>query len=170
MTTKTTAIAGVSASGEVEIRTKYPSIGPTPIGRILDCIYDLIPVRICGYRISCLLFGLPTAPLAVLGYVLAKITGERWVLTNRSIQRWSSLGKRMYQSVSLTDIDEVAIEFRPGQKFFQCANLHLLDSAGKTLMVLRGVNYPEVFRETLLKSRESRTQVEESLAVIQARG
>jgi hypothetical protein len=170
MTTKTTAIAGVSSSDEVEIRTKYPSIGPTPIGRILSFIYDLIPVRIYGFRLSCLLFGLPTAPLAVAGYVFAKIAGERWVLTNRSIQRWSSLGKRMLQSVSLTDIDEIAIEYEPGENFFRCANLHLQGAGGKTLMVLRGVNYPEVFRETLLKSRESRTQVEESLAIIQARG
>ena len=52
--------------------------------------------------------------------------------------------------------------------FYKCGNLHLQDAKGKPLMVLKGVNRPEVFRETLLKSRESRTQVEASLATIQA--
>lgn len=170
MTTKKTAIAGVSSTGEVEIRTKYPSIGSTAIGGLLGSIYESIPVRIWGVKLSHLLFVLPTAPLAIIGYVLTKLTGERYVLTNRSIQRWASIGQRQLQSVDLKDIVEVAIETSPGMAFYKCGNLHLQDAKGNTMMLLKGVNRPEVFRETLLKSRESRTQVEAALATIQARG
>lgn len=170
MTTKKTAIAGVSSTGEVEIRTKYPSIGSTAIGGLLGSIYESIPVRIWGVKLSHLLFVLPTAPLAIIGYVLTKLTGERYVLTNRSIQRWASIGQRQLQSVDLKDIVEVAIETNPGMAFYKCGNLHLQDAKGNTMMLLKGVNRPEVFRETLLKSRESRTQVEAALATIQARG
>lgn len=169
MTTKTTAIAGVSSSGEVEIRRKYPSIGATGIGQVLGSIYESIPAKICGVKLSYLLFVLPSAPLAILGYVVEKVFGEKWILTNRSIQRWASLGTRQIQSVSLTDVAEIAIETSPGMIFYRCGTLHLQDAKGKTLMELKGVNQPEIFRETLLKSRESRTQVEAALATIEAR-
>lgn len=170
MATKRTAIAGVSSSGEVEIRTKYPSIGHTVIGGILGSIYESIPVKLWGVKLSHLLFVLPSAPFAILGYAITKVFGERFVLTNRSIQRWASIGRRQIQSVALADIAEIAIETTPGMTFYKCGNLHLQDAKGKPLMVLKGVSRPEVFRETLLKSRESRTQVEASLAAIQARG
>lgn len=170
MTTKRTAIAGVSSSAEVEIRRKFPSIGATGIGQFLGSIYESIPGKICGVKISYLLFVLPSAPFAILGYVATKLTGERWVLTNRSIQRWASIGARQIQSISLTDIEEIAIETPAGMVFYKCGNLHLQDAKGKTLMKLEGVNQPEIFRETLLKSRESRTQVEAALATIEARG
>lgn len=169
MTTKKTAIAGVSSTGEVEIRTKYPSIGATGIGQFLGSLYESIPARIWGVKLSHLLFVLPSAPLAIVGYALTKISGERYVLTNRSIQRWASLGSRQIQSIPLAEIHEIAIETRPGMVFYKCGNLHLQDAKGNTLMLLKGVNRPEVFRETVLKSRESRTQVEASLATIQAR-
>jgi hypothetical protein len=170
MTTKKTAIAGVSASGEVEIRRKYPSIGGTAIGQFLGSLYECIPAKICYVKISHLLFVLPSAPFAVLGYVMEKLTGEKWILTNRSIQRWASLGSRQIQSLALSEIDEIAIETTPGMAFYRCGTLHLQDAKGKTLMQLKGVNHPEIFRETLLKSRESRTQVEAALATIEARG
>lgn len=170
MATKRTAIAGVSSTGEVEIRTKYPSIGHTPIGSLLGSIYESLPMKIWGVKLSHLLFVLPSAPFAILGYIITKVFGERFVLTNRSIQRWASIGRRQIQSVDLTDIVEIAIETTPGMEFYKCGNLHLQDAKGKSLMVLKGVNRPEIFRETLLKSRESRTQVAASLATIQARG
>lgn len=170
MTMKRTAIAGVSSSAEVEIRRKYPSIGGTAIGQLLGSIYESIPTKICAVKISYLLFVLPSAPLAILGYVVTKVIGEKWILTNRSVQRWASLGARQIQSVSLTDIAEIAIETTPGMAFYKCATLHLQDAKGKTLMELKGVNNPDIFRETLLKSRESRTQVEAALATIEARG
>jgi hypothetical protein len=170
MATKITAIAGVSSSAEIEIRRKYPSIGGKSIGQFLGSIYESIPAKICGVKLSYLLFVLPSAPFAILGYVVEKLTGEKWILTNRSIQRWASMGARQIQSLSLTEIDEIAIEITPGMVFYKCGNLHLQDAKGKTLMELKGVNNPEIFRETLLKSRESRTQVEAALATIEARG
>ena len=169
MTTKKTAIAGVSASAEVEIRRKYPSIGGTGIGQLLGSFYESIPAKIWGVKISYLLFVLPTAPFAVLGYVMEKLTGEKWILTNRSIQRWASMGTRQIQSLTLTDVAEIAIETTPGMAFYKCGTLHLQDAKGKTLMLLKGVNNPDIFRQTLLKSRESRTQVESALATIAAR-
>ena len=75
-----TAIIGVSASGETEIRSKYPSIASMAPGRFLGSLYDAIPLRIWGIKLSYALC-LVTAPLGVLLYTLNKLFGERYVLT-----------------------------------------------------------------------------------------
>jgi len=165
----TTAILGVHASDEVEIRTRYPSIAATGPGRVLGTIFDLIPVKIWGIKISHLLFVLPLAPLGVLIYILQKIGGERYVLTNRSMQRWSSLGSRQYQSVPLTDIAEIEYSQQPGQAFYHAGNLTLIGRKDEILMQLNGIKDAEVFQKTIVEVREARLETETSLATIAAR-
>ena len=57
------AISGVSAGVENVVMTVYPSIAATGIGRLLGCLYESIPSRICGIKLSNLLFTLPTMHL-----------------------------------------------------------------------------------------------------------
>lgn len=165
----TTAIIGVHASNETEIRSKYPSIASTGLGRVLGNLYESIPVRIWGIKVSYLLFVLPTAPIGVLLYVLTKLTGERYVLTNRSIQRWAVIGQRQYQSVALTDIAEIECVQQSGQEYFHAGDLILKNAKGDPVMRISGVKDPDVFRQVIEKARDARAGAELSLGAIEAR-
>ena len=165
----TTAITGVHASDEVEIRSKYPSIAATGLGCVLGSVFDSIPVRIWGVKLSNLLFVLPLAPLGVLLYALMKLTGERYVLTNRSVQRWAAVGVQQYQSVSLSDIAEIEYVQQAGQKFFHAGDLILVNAKGDPLMTIKGIQNADVFQQTVLRARDARNQTEESLETIAAR-
>ena len=164
-----TAIIGVSASGETEIRSKYPSIASTGLGRLLGRIYESFSVPIWGIKLSNLLFVLPTAPIGVLLYTLNKLTGERYVLTNRSIQRWAVIGLRQIQSVTLTDVNEIEYVQLPGQEYFHAGDLLLKNAKGDTVLRVQGVQDADIFRQIIEKARDARIGAEESLAVIEAR-
>ena len=164
-----TAIIGVSASGETEIRSKYPSIASFGLGRFLGSIYDAFPLRIWGIKLSNLLFVLPTAPLGVLLYTLNKLTGERYVLTNRSVQRWAVIGLRQFQSVALTDVKEIEYVQLAGQEYFHAGDLLLKNAKGDTILRVQGVKDADIFRQIIEKARDARIGAEESLATIEAR-
>ena len=164
-----TAIIGVSASGETEIRSKYPSIASFGFGRFLGSIYESIPMRIWGIKLSNLLFVLPTAPLGVMLYVLNKFFGERYVLTNRSVQRWAVIGLKQFQSVTLTDVREIEYVQLPGHEYYHAGDLLLKNAKGDTVFRVRGVKDADVFRQIIEKVRDARTGTEESLATIEAR-
>ena len=169
-TPKPPAISGVSASAETVVMIKYPSICCRGIGRALGSLYESIPApKINGIKPSYLLFPLPTAPFAALGYLTLKVSGERYVLTNRSVQICSSLGNRRIASVALSDIDEIEVIQQTGQKFFKAADLYLLNSEGESLATVAAVPHAEGFRQTILKARDALVQVEAALATIEAR-
>ena len=150
--------------------TVYPSIAAFGLGRALGSLYDCIPFRIMGVKLSNLLLVLPTAPLAAALYFLQKISGQKYTLTNRSFQKWQSLGTRKVTQVALSDITEVVIRHLPGQQFFKAGDLVLMGGkANDELMTLSGVPYPHIFRQTILEARDSRQMVAKSLDTIKAR-
>ena len=163
-----TAIIGVSASGETEIRSKYPSIASFGLGRLLGSIYESVPA-IWGIKLSNLLFVLPTAPLGVFLYVLNKVIGERYVLTNRSVQRWAVIGLKQFQSVTLTDVNEIEYVQLPGQEYYHAGDLLLKNAKGDTVLRVQGVKDADIFRQIIEKARDARIGAEESLAAIEAR-
>lgn len=169
-TQKLQAIAGVSASDETEIRLKYPSIAATFPGTCIGKACECLPVKIWGVKISYMIFALPLAPIGVLIYALQKLGGDKYILTNRSVQRWSSLFPNCLKSVDLMDIDTIDIYQDSGQEFFNAANLALLDRKGDPLMLLPGLPSADIFREIVLKSRDARTETAASMATIAARG
>ncbi len=167
---KPQAISGVSAGIENTIMTKYPSIACRGIGRFLGGLYESIPAPTCnGIKPSHVLFVLPTAVFGVLGYILLKITGERYELTNQSVRKWKSLGSQLISEVPLTDIDQIEVHQSPGQVFFKAADLHLLNAAGQTILRIEGMPRAEVFRQNILEARDARNEVAASLAAINAR-
>jgi hypothetical protein len=168
VTQKPPAIAGV-ASGQALIMAVYPSIACTEIGKLLGRLYESIPNRVFGIKVSHLLYPLPTSPIAVLVYFYLKLAGEVYVLTNRTIQLRRSLGNRLIREVKLADIDQVVVKQELGQAFYPAADIYLLNKAGATIMSLPGVLRAEIFRETILEARDARNQVAASLAVIGAR-
>lgn len=165
------AISGVSAGVENTIETVYPSVAATGLGRFFGRLYNSIPLKINGIRLSQILFCLPTAPIPVLFlYLPMKVTGNRYTLTNRSVQIWSALGGRMIQQVPLTEIAEIEVSVLPGQEFYKAGDLLLLNARGDVVMQLDGVPHPERFRRIILDARNARLQSDESLAAIQSRG
>ena len=167
---KPAAISGVAASSEVEIMTVYPSIAAYGLGRTFGLMYESIPLRIMGVKLSNLLFVLPTAPIAAGLYFLQKVTGHRYKLTNRSMQVCHSLGNRKVNQVALTDISDVLIRELPGQQFYKAADLILIGGKGnEAILTLPGIPYAHIFRQTILKARDSRQMVAKSLEAIKAR-
>jgi hypothetical protein len=163
------AISGVTSSAEAAIASVYPSIAATGVGCGLGKLYNSIPVRIGGVKLSNLLFVLPTAPIAALIYLLQKAFGTRYLLTNRALQKWKSLGSERVASVNLADIGDVVIRQDPGQVFYRAADLYVVNKAGDRIMSLPGVPYADVFRQTILEARDARQQVAASLDTIRAR-
>src|SRR4051812_19400878 len=106
---KSQAIAGVSAGAETQIMTKWPSIAAMWPGKFLGQILEMIPARIFGLKLSNLIFGLPAAVPAVVLYFIQKVIGERFTITNKSVQRWSGLGGRMKQRIELADIGSMQV-------------------------------------------------------------
>ena len=167
---KPAAISGVSASAEATIMTVYPSIAAYGLGRALGSLYDCIPLRVMGVKLSNLLLVLPTAPLPALMYFNQKLNGVKYTLTNRSMQVWKSFGTRKMAQVALTDITDVLVRELPGQQFFKAGELVLVGGKSNAeIMTLSGIPYPHIFRQTILEARDSRQMVAQSLATIKAR-
>ncbi|MEZ6058335.1 MAG: hypothetical protein R3C01_16670 [Planctomycetaceae bacterium] len=163
------AIAGVSAGKETPIDVVYPSICASWLGRLIGTICHSIPVKVGGVKLSCLLFGLPLAPLALVGYVMSKLTWERYELTNRGIGIWKALGNARLQQISLTDFADIAINVQPGMEFFHAGDLQLQSAKGDVLMTLAGVPHPDRFRQQILEARAARQESDNALATIEAR-
>jgi hypothetical protein len=168
LTQQRPAISGVS-SGQALIMAVYPSIAAAGMGKLLGRLYESIPARMFGIKLSHLLFCLPTAGLAVAGYFILKLFGEVYALTNRTLQLRKSLGNRLIREIKLSDIDQVVIRQESGQEFYPAADIYLLNKAGETMMTLPGVLRADVFRQTILEACNAANQVTASLATIKAR-
>jgi hypothetical protein len=166
---KPTAIAGVSASAENTIMEVFPSIACTAAGRGMGSLFECLPVRIFGIKLSNLLFVLPFSPVAALIYFILKVGGERYVLTNRSVQIWSGLGTKRQGQVPLDDIDDVTVSQDPGQEFYKAADIYLMGKNGQALAKLGGIPYASIFRQTILEARDARRQTAASLDTIRKR-
>ncbi|MFN9719513.1 MAG: hypothetical protein ACK58L_12505 [Planctomycetota bacterium] len=162
------AIAGVSPVQEARIMTEYPSVGATSPGRLIGQLMESIPVRIFGFKLSHLIFGLPLAPLGLLIFLLNKL-GSRYVLTNRSVQIWSTMGSVRTASLDLMEIASVELDELPGQSFYRSADIRLVASNGKTLMRLSGVADAAAFRNAIQRAIQARRLVQASLTTISAR-
>ncbi|MCA9028630.1 MAG: hypothetical protein KDA86_25715 [Planctomycetaceae bacterium] len=163
------AISGVSAGRETVMETVYPSISASGLGRLIGSICDSIPVRIAGVKLSYLLFGLPLAPLALAGYAVFKLFGDRYVISNRTVKIFSAIGETLKGQANIADIDNVAIDVKSGQGFYHAGDLVLLKANGDELLRLPAVVRPERFRHVILEAREARLLSDSTLATIDAR-
>lgn len=168
----TQPIAGVSASAETDVMIVYPSIASHPLGRMLGSLFDSIPVRINGVKLSNLLFTLPTAPITFSLYGHLKAFGVSYVVTNRAVKVWKMLlgtRSRLETDVPLGDIARIEVEELPGQAFYKAADVVLYAADGRRLVRLAGVPRADVFRETILKTRDARQRTTAALQRIQSR-
>jgi hypothetical protein len=157
--------------------TAYPSLAATGLGRAIGRLCDAVPLKTNGVPWPRLIVGMLFWPIVVpfaltvaLGlYTITKLTGQRFVLTNRNLQIRQMIGVRLNAQAPLSDIKNVTIRELPGQAFYKAADLLIQGADGKTLIRLEGVMRPAVFRQTILEARDARQQVEESLKAIQSR-
>ncbi|MEZ6131395.1 MAG: hypothetical protein R3C59_22195 [Planctomycetaceae bacterium] len=165
------AIAGVSPSSEAVVMTEYPSIAAGGLGQLLGSLYESLPFRLFGMGPSLShLLALLTSPIGVLLYALQKLFGHRYVLTNRAVQVWSSLGNRLVSSIGLGDFDHLELHQSAGQVFYKAHDIRFVDASGKTLMTLAGVKDAGPFRNAIQRAADAKRLVGESMARIEARG
>ncbi|QDT35506.1 hypothetical protein [Thalassoglobus polymorphus] len=166
-------IAGVSANREADIEAIYPSIAGSALGGLIGSIMDgvagvpFLPLRL----VISILVGALLLPLALLAYILTKLFGSYYVLTNRSIQQRNIIGNALSQQIALTDFEEIEIASSGsgGYKFHRTGDLNLQNAKGTTLMTLTAISYPERLSQIIFDAREARIQSDESLSIIQNR-
>lgn len=168
MSNRPQAISGVS-TGENQIMTVFPSVCAGALGRLLGSLYDCIPVPVLATNLSRLLFVLPSAPIGALLYGASKAFGNKYVLTNNSVEVWSCVGRKRGGTVPLADIAGFETTQQSGQAFFDASDLDLLSESGDTLLTLPGLPRAEVFGETIMKAQKAKSAVASSLATIEAR-
>jgi hypothetical protein len=169
LTQRPQAISGVSPQHEAVIEEVYPSIAATSLGDMIHRLLDCIPTRVWGMKISNLIFGLPLAPLAATIYLLMKVFGSRYVLTNRAVKQYHAMGLRLITSVPLSQVASVSVDPDSRRVFYQSGDIRLVGSAGQTLMLLRGIPRPDRYCQVIEEACTAKRQVESSLAQIKAR-
>jgi hypothetical protein len=135
---------------------------------LLNGLYESIPVGVGNFKLSHL-FVLVTWPFALLGYLLMKVGGSRYVVTNRAIKRRVAIGDKLLDDVPLANIDRVTVDPDSRLAFFKTGDVRLSGASGDTLLLLRGVPYPDRFCQVINEARDARSQVAASLATMNAR-
>ncbi len=168
LTKKQQAISGVSPGYESIVEELYPSIAATGLGRALNGLYECIPIGIGGIKLSHV-FALITAPLGMLIYLMMKVFGSRYTVTNRSVKRVTSLGFKLLDEVPLAQIAQVTVDPDSRLAFYKTGDVRLSNAAGDTLLLLRGVPYPERFQQVINETCDAKSQTASALATINAR-
>ncbi|QDT56329.1 hypothetical protein Pan44_43820 [Caulifigura coniformis] len=128
-----------------------------------------IPVGIGSVKLSYLLFGLPLAPLGVIGYLQLKVTGQRYTVTNRSVSVRGALAGQVVKQVALKDVGDVVVEVLGGQEFFRAGDVVIKNASGDEILRCAGVPQPDRFRHVILAARDARLQSDDALAAINRR-
>ena len=147
------AIAGVSPSSVSETTSLivWPSNGSSGIGRMLGGMYE----SDLGFSVFTLgnLFALLSVPIGAALFI-AKFDpffGVRYRISNRRIMVERGHNGRVESWIDLDKFDQVEIEVRPGQAWYNAGDLIFFN--GKTECYrLSGVSRPEAFRAACLKA------------------
>lgn len=167
---KQSPISGVSPTSEAVIMTVYPSMAATGLGKKMGELYECIPTRFWGMKISNLIFCPLLIPVSLAMYFLMKIFGVRYTLTNQTVQTWKALGNTKLSEVPLNDIESVEVYEAPGDLFYEAGDLYLIGKGGEHLAILKGILYPRIFKGTIDEARDARSLVQSSLDRIKQRG
>ncbi len=164
-------IAGVSASHEADIEAVYPSIARGLLGQligiIMGTVYAAIPVNIIRFPLM-VVVGAAMIPFALLGYAL-RLLGTCFIITNRSVQEQTILGKTLVKQLALSEIDNIEIEVKSSYVFHHVGDVNLLNAQGQVLMSIPAIANPERLRQILFDARNARVQSDQALATINRR-
>jgi len=154
---------------ERPVMTVYPSVASLGLGRGLGAVYESIPIRLGSVKLSHLLFVLPAAPVALVLYFGLKIAGARYVLTNRRLRVVRGLAAKPGPEIPLDEVGRVDIAASFGQRFYKSGHLVVRDHQGTERLRLPGVVRPEMFRRTVLDTRDALTRTDAAKRTIEAR-
>jgi hypothetical protein len=169
LTKKPQAISGVSPKSESVIEELYPSMATTGLGQLLHGLYESIPIGIGNIKLSHLLFVPPTIPLALLLYFGMKVFGSKYVVTNRAVKIGPAMGLSIDTEVPLDKISVVSVDPDSRLAFFKTGDVRLTGNAGETLLLLRGVPYPDRYRQVIAEAVDAQRMVAASLNTIRNR-
>ena len=156
-------------SDERPVQTAYPSIASLPAGRALGALYESIPWRIGVIKLSHLLFPLPTSPIAAVLYFGLKAVGRRYQITTHRLRTVRGPRFTPIRDMPLDEIGRIEIAASLGQRFFKAGDLIVRDHQGLERMRIEGLVQPEMFRETILDTRDALVQTEAVQRTIAAR-
>lgn len=163
-------IAGVSANRETEIEVIYPSVAAGGLGKAVGLLMECAAVPFTPARlVLSVLLGIPGALLGLPAYILSKLFGNCYVLTNRSIKVRTILSNRVTDQVALGEIDHIEIRTQAGYKFHRVGDLLLEGAQGNTLMVIPAIPFPQRLKQVILDARAARLRSDEALSRIQSR-
>jgi hypothetical protein len=91
------------------------------------------------------------------------------VITNRSVKRTTFLGGRLLEEAPLAQVTHAGVDPDSRLAFFRTGDVRVTNAAGDSLILLRGVQYPDRVVQVILEARDARKFVESSLATIRNR-
>jgi hypothetical protein len=156
-------IAGVMSSelAEVTCKVVWPTIGATPLGRLVG---RLAAVRLGWGRFFTLgkLLAVATIPLslAVFCWQLLPYVCRRYTLTNRRIIIRKGLTGVDQRWIGLDEFDTVESEVLPGQDWLHAGDV-VFRRAGREVLRLPGVPRPEILCQTCRVARTALVSVRE---------
>ena len=156
-------------SEERPVQIAYPSIASLSAGRALGVLYESIPWRIGVIKVSHLLFPLPTSPIAAVLYLGLKAAGRRYQITTHRLLTVRGPRLTPILDMPLDEIGRIEIAASLGQRFFKAGDLIVRDHQGLERMRIEGLVQPEMFRETILDTRDALVQTETAQRTIAAR-
>jgi hypothetical protein len=158
-------IAGLTPAevAEATVMTVWPSVAAYRSGQWLGRLCAIRWPNIYIVRLGNLL-ALLGAPLGLVLYfcrILPRL-GIRYVLTNRRVVVLRGLQGVEARSIALNAFEDLRIDVRPGQAWFQAGDLVFCHS-GQEVFRLAGIVRPETFRQVCAEARGAVLSVQQVL-------
>jgi len=166
------AIAGVvpAETKEAVVMVVWPSIASSASGRFLGRLFSIRWPDVYIFRLGNLLalLGIPWA-LVLYFWRLLPSGGRRYTLTNRRVAVQTPITGVDLAAIELDAFDSIETDVRPGQAWFNAGDLSFRRE-GREVFRLAGVQWPEPFRQSCLKSQRAFVSVRQAvLEQLQAR-
>ena len=150
-------IAGVvpPETSEATVTTVWPSIVMYPIGEWMGRIFSIKWPNVYIFRLGNLiaLFSIPLAA-GLYFYRVAPKFGTRYRITNRRIIVERGVSGAEERSIGLDEFDEIKIEVKSGQAWFDAADLVFCRDSLEVFR-LQGISRPEPFQQTCWKTHRA---------------
>ena len=147
---------------EVTSATVWPTIGATPLGRLVGTMAgDRHGIGFFTLGKILAVLAIPAA-LAVYAWKIVPPGIRRYRLTNRRIVIQKGLRPKDDISIALDAFDAIDVLVLPGQEFLRTGEL-VFRRDGKEVFRLPGVRSPDAFRETCLEAQTAYLAVHQAL-------
>ena len=173
MTSTTIAppIAGVVPQGETQVEYVFPGVACNGLGRLIGSAmgaaastgpapFNILPLLVVGGILW---------PLALLLYFWVKVFGNKFVVTNRSVQEVPVLGSALVKRVNYSDVANVRVATQDGYEFHRVGDVQLLAANGDVLLSMPAIQYPDRLARLVLELRDAQSQAAAALKQIQSR-